>query len=238
MASSRSSLASDLHDVGTPGPSSPLPPPDSSTPLPQKDQDNKQRSRSPTPQPPTSSSQVQEENGETGATLTSAIAPTNPPEISVQSTEDTTITGVSDTAEDTVAHQLSLSEAGAQVEASTRDEGEEMKEKEVGKENGIEEEEGFGDFQGAEGVMSAAPVTSSTAVLDSGSSPTEDGEQPQSAAAGSASQTPGQVDDTREPSPSAVLTDTTTNLQPTSADSATGIHTYVMHVCSYLYFSI
>jgi hypothetical protein len=128
-----------------------------------------------------------------------------------------------------VTHQLSLSEAGAQVEASVGDGGEEMKEKEVGKENGVEEEEAFGDFQGAEGVMSAAPVTSSTiatAVLDSGSSPTVDGEQPQSAAVGSASQTPGQVDDTREtePSPSEVVTDTIANLQPTSVDSATGIH--------------
>lgn len=214
MASSRSSLASDLHDVGTPAPSSPLPPPDSSTPLPPaEDQDNKQRSHSPTPQPPSSSSQVQEENGETtGATSVSTTAPTNPPEISIQSTEDTTITGVSDTEQGTVAQKLSLSEAGAQVEeASAREEGEGMKEKEVGgKEKGVgegEEEEAFGDFQGAEGVTSEVPVTSSsvaTAVLDSGSSPTEDGEQPQN-----------------------VLTDATTNLQPTSADFVAG-----MHMCS------
>ena len=209
MASSRSSLASDLHDVGTPAPSSPLPPPDSSTPLPPaEDQDNKQRSHSPTPQPPSSSSQVQEENGETtGATSISTTAPTNPPEISIQSTEDTTITGVSDTEQGTVAQQLSLSEAGAQVEeASAREEGEGMKEKEVGKEKGVEEgEEAFGDFQGAEGVTSEVPVTSSsvaTAVLDSGSGPTEDGEQPQN-----------------------VLTDATTNLQPTSTDFVTGMHT-------------
>lgn len=228
VASSRSSLASDVHDVGTPAPSSPFPPPDSSTPFPPEDQDNKQQrsSRSPTPQPPSSSSQAQEEDRETGATSTSSTtAPTIPPEISVQSAEDSTVIGGLDTTEDTAVQQLSLSEAGAQVDASVRGEGGEMKE-EVGKEEEMGEgEDAFGDFQGAEGVLpAAAPVTSTTALLDGDNSQTVasadagGGEQPQSMAG--ISQTPGQVENTQEVehSLSTNLTDAATNLQLTSAD--------------------
>ena len=228
VASSRSSLASDLHDVSTPAPSSPLPPPDSSTPFPPEDQDNKQQrsSRSPTPQqPPSSSSQVQEENRETGATSTSSTtAPTIPPEISVQSAEDSTVIGGLDTTEGTAVQQLSLSEAGAQVDASVQGEGGEMKE-EVGKEEEGEGEDAFGDFQGAEGVLpAAAPVTLTTALLDGdnsqavASADAGGGEQPQSMAG--ISQTPGQVENTQEVehSLSTNLTDATTNLQLTSAD--------------------
>ena len=235
MASSRSSLASDLHDVGTPAPSSPFPPPDSSTPLPPEDQDKKQRSRSPTPQPqvqsqpPPSSSQVQEESTETGAISTSTTAPISPPEISVQSAEDGTITGISNTtSEGTAAQQLSLSEAGEQVEASVRDEGEGIKE--IKKEE-EEEEDAFGDFQGAEGVM---PAAAATTTLDSGSTQTEApaGEQSQSTA-GSASQTPSQMENAQEAGyPSSFdtnLTDTATNLQQTSPDTVTGTYG---HVCS------
>lgn len=123
-----------------------------------------------------------------------------------------------------MAQQLSLSEAGAQVEeASVREEGEGTKEKEIGKEKGVEEgkEEAFGDFQGAEGVTSEAPVTSSsvaTALLNGGSSPTGDGEQPAVIDSGSSPTENGEQ-------PQSVLTDATTNLQPTSADFVTGMHT-------------
>ena len=222
IASSRSSLASDLHDVGTPAPSSPLPPPDvnkdthpaSSTPVPPEDQE-KQRSHSPTPQPPPPS-QTQAENEETGATSTST-ALTNPPEISVQGAEDNEQGSVPNTTNESTAEQPSLSEAKAQVEASATNDIEGTKERE--KEG---EEDAFGDFQGAEGVSAA--VTDTTLGEPSQNSATD----------GGASQAPSQVEGDKEnlpeaevtPHPSSLsanLTDTATNLQQTSPDTVTGI---------------
>lgn len=182
-----------------------------------------QRSRSPTPQPqaesqPLPSSQAQEENTETGAISTSTTAPTSPPEISVQSAEDSTIIGISNTtSEGTAAQQLSLTEAGAQVEASVRDESEGIKETRQKE----EEEDAFGDFQGAEGVLPTADTT--TALTPTEAPP---GEQSQSTA-DSASQMPGQTENAQEVEYSSSLstnpTDTATNLQQTSPDTVTGM---------------
>ena len=227
IASSRSSLASDLRDVGTPPPSSPLAPPPpaenkatppaDSFPLPPEnpsEDKDKQRSHSPTPQP----EQLQGENRDTAAPLSTSDGVQPPPEINVETADSewVTIPHPPSTTEE-LSRQLSLSEAGAQVEASEREDGEG---------EGTKKEDDFGDFQGVEGVVEVA-TTIATAASSNGDSAQSEAAGGQSRNSSGKIEEEGSQENHQEADqpPSLNPTDTTTtNLQTApNTETATGM---------------
>ena len=221
IASSRSSLASDLHDVGTPPPSSPLPTTndskDTPTPAPTGNSSEgreKRHSRSATPQP--HPSQPQGNNGETGVSQDSAKAP----EISVQGPESE---------QTTTQPQLSLEEAGSQVEDFV------VVESASGVE-AVKKDDDFGDFQGAVGEGTGAAIVPTTQSSDSVS--------PSEAVVGDVSQaspdaeavsvSQGEVH--QEGGPSADVNSTaeaSTNLPQSTPDTATSTGMCHIKTCMY-----
>ena len=202
IASSRSSLASDIHDISTPAPSSPvvaLPPdvkdmpPASSTPIPPENSiegHEKRHSRSPTPQP-----QI---HGETFVEPSSTINDANPPEINIQGAdvEQSTVSNPPSTTEST-NQQLSLTEAGAQVAAAENSNGDV---------EGTKKDDDFGEFQEAEGVPEAVTGASG---MEAPQVPAESSQE--------------NVQETGLAQPSALntnLTDPATNLQAITPASA------------------
>ena len=222
IASSRSSLASDLHDVGTPPPSSPLPTTidskDTPTPAPagnSSEGQEKRHSHSATPQPhPSTPSQPQGDNSETGVSQDGA----KPPEINVQGPESD---------QTTTQQQLSLSEAGSQVEDFVV----------IESGSGVEEtkkDDDFGDFQGAVSEGTAVAVATTTESGDSVSplgavgdvsqaSPgTETGGVSQEEVHQEGSGPLGDVNSTTEAS---------TNLPHPTPDTATSTGTFCVYMC-------
>lgn len=215
IASSRSSLASDLHDVGTPPPSSPLPTTndskDTPTPAPTGNSSEgreKRRSRSATPQP--HPSEPQGNNGETGVSQDGAKAP----EISVQGPESE---------QTTTQPQLSLEEAGSQVVDFVV----------IESGSGVEEmkkDDDFGDFQGAMGEGTAAAIVTTTQSSDSVSPSEAVGDVPQAspdAEAGGVSQ----EEVHQEGGPSADVNSTveaSTNLPQPVTDTATSTGMWIV----------
>ena len=207
IASSRSSLASDLHDAGTPVPSSPVPPPPpppdmppaSSISVPPEDSlenQEKHHSRSPTPQPELQPQlQPLHLQGEKDLDPSSALDGTEHPKINVQSAdgEYSTVLNPTSTVEDST-QKISMTEGGTQVdvEATTSNDG----------------GDDFGDFQMVERVTEAATAAAVGSGTEVHQATTEDSQ--------------GKVKDVGEtqPSLSTNLTDTTTNLQQIATEIA------------------
>ena len=192
--------------MGTPPPSSPLPPPVGSKDTPPQpgsipapvgnssEGQEKRHGRSVTPQPEATPSQLQGDDSEIGPVQDGA----KPPEINVQSPES----------EQNTAQQLSMSEAGAQVE--------EFVVIESNVEGTKKEGEDFGDFQGAVGEETAAVTTGAAAAMGDVSqvSPSTEVGTVDEVSQGRLPQESG-------PPPSLTSTDMTTNLQQPTPDTAT-----------------
>ena len=204
--------------MGTPPPSSPLPTPvdskDTPTPAPagnSSEGQEKRHSRSATPQPhPSAPSQPQGDNVETGVSQDGA----KPPEINVQGPES----------DQTATQQLSLSEAGSQVEDFVV----------IESSGGVEatkKEDDFGDFQGAVGEGTAAAMETTTQSSDSAHPSGVVGDVPQaSQEAEPSGVSQGEVH--QEGGPSADVNSTTeapTNLPQPTPDTATSTGMCVCH---------